>query len=743
MSGFVRKHLSAVVLSTLALGGVAYVLWVDRAKVSTSEMESRKKNLFTAWRGDDLTRVALKTSSGTSVLERKKAGADGKPGPWGVTIDGRAFDVEDANVDRLLSTLEHASFTREIPASSVDRAAFGLDAPRATVDVAMGELSFHLAIGGAAPTKGEAYAEVKGRGVFAIPTGLVSALETDPSELRSKAFVPYATADVDEIDLAGEGGDRAFVRGGWTGGRGSGFRVKSPKGDGVRVDGDVLDRVLQAFGKMQAQSFVDDAAADKAATNRVVVTLVPRAGKPKGVLSIGGPCPTKKDQVLAIRREPSHLAVCVPSEVMAALTQPASAFEDRALVGAHADEVTEIRIVEKKDGHERKLEIARSGGGFKMRAPVDRAVSGDRGGAFLRTLLDARGDLLPTDAAPPEGTPVEVRILSQGGVSPTGGAGERDEELAIYPAKDDRAVVVRKEDGRSLSVPLSAARAFAVSDLLVRDLDVLTLKPADVEELSIEGAGKKQRLRHHGSALELLEPKGKGLTADPTLGMGLIEKLAALKTTRWVADADDGSFGFATPRFTVELGLAADAAGAKPPVKLLLGARTDDGSYGKVSTDPAVFLVSTELEQQLGTWLVNRSDFPTATVSFDKIRLQPADGKPLELTRAGNLWKTVGPQDRRAIDAAAEVQQALEELDALAAVSVGAEADYQGFKKPALVIECTGAKSKVTYRIGAGDTFEGTSIFYARRDDVDATYAVAQSTIRPLLHAVAESGGGP
>jgi hypothetical protein len=38
--------------------------------------------------------------------------------------------------------------------------------------------------------------------------------------------------------------------------------------------------------------------------------------------------------------------------------------------------------------------------------------------------------------------------------------------------------------------------------------------------------------------------------------------------------------------------------------------------------------------------------------------------------------------------------------------------------------------------VGAGDSLWGTSIHYVRREGIAATYAVAQSKIRPLLDAL-------
>jgi hypothetical protein len=43
------------------------------------------------------------------------------------------------------------------------------------------------------------------------------------------------------------------------------------------------------------------------------------------------------------------------------------------------------------------------------------------------------------------------------------------------------------------------------------------------------------------------------------------------------------------------------------------------------------------------------------------------------------------------------------------------------------------AGSTVRIAIGRGDAFRDVTVFYARRDGIDATFAIAQSKLRPLL----------
>jgi hypothetical protein len=54
--------------------------------------------------------------------------------------------------------------------------------------------------------------------------------------------------------------------------------------------------------------------------------------------------------------------------------------------------------------------------------------------------------------------------------------------------------------------------------------------------------------------------------------------------------------------------------------------------------------------------------------------------------------------------------------------------------------DASGKPKRETARIvfGAGDVWRGTNIRYARRDGIEATYAVAQAKVRPLFEALGE-----
>ena len=61
----------------------------------------------------------------------------------------------------------------------------------------------------------------------------------------------------------------------------------------------------------------------------------------------------------------------------------------------------------------------------------------------------------------------------------------------------------------------------------------------------------------------------------------------------------------------------------------------------------------------------------------------------------------------------------------------------EGLDRPSLeVLVNRTSGDPVTLTFGAGDTFQGASVVYARRAGVEATYAVPRSKVRRLLDAV-------
>ncbi|WP_437970244.1 DUF4340 domain-containing protein [Sorangium sp. So ce260] len=773
-----RRHATTLLLVALAAAAAVALFVLDRGSVSTDEAERRKRHLFEAWRPDEITELTVTlappgappSARQTARLTRGDVNDAGQR-PWNVEIDGQRHPADEPTVDQLLGTLEFATAERRVSEEASDRAALGLAAPRLTIALAMGPRRERLLLGGSAPTPpGAVYAEVAGRGVFVVTKQLAAALDVPPDRFRSRSFVPYLPAELSGLTLDGEGGSRRFSRAPWGGGRGAGFRFAegSPEGSGVRVSAPALDLVLSALGRMQAEAFLSEEEAAQAAASagpRVTLTLLPSDPSARdGVIDVGGACPGRPDHVVAVRREPTRAAACVPASVLDPLTQDAARFVDLALVAAPLDEVAEVKLAAGDRGAP-SLELARAGSEWHLRAPEDRPVPTETGRALVQAILDVRATRLLPAASDPEALGLDppratLRVVSTPASAGEGEPQERIETLEIGAEQAGVVRVRRLEDGAIAEIPASAAGALLPSQASLRSMEVFDFAPDQVSALRIERPGLVQRLRRTGEgAWQLLEPSGAGLAADGALADELAEQLAGLKAERWVAADAGQSYGLGAPRLVVEAELTpppegAGASGAAArAARVALGAHAGPGSFARAGDGAAVFVAPPSLEAAAGRLLLRRDVFLVAPQDIARVTLAPRDGKPVVLEGSPHRFTIAGAADEASAAAtAARVRDALADLRAEGAVALGQPERHHGLSPPRLRVTIelgrqaapTGEggatpprlpEGSFTIAIGAGDAFRGTNVFYARRDGVSAVYAIAQSRVRPLLEA--------
>ncbi|WP_437817794.1 DUF4340 domain-containing protein [Sorangium sp. So ce1078] len=774
-----RRHATTLILVALAAAAAVALFVLDRGSVSTDEAERRKRHLFEAWRPDEITELTVTMAPpgappGAQQTARLTRGDVNDAGqrPWSVEIDGQRHPADEPTIDQLLGTLEFATAERRVSEEASDRAALGLAAPRLTIALAMGPRRERLLLGGSAPTPpGAVYAEVAGRGVFVVTKQLAAALDVPPDRFRSRSFVPYLPAELSGLTLDGEGGSRRFSRAPWGGGRGAGFRFAegSPEGSGVRVSAPALDLVLSALGRMQAEAFLSEEEAAQAAASggpRVTLTLLPSDPSARyGVIDVGGACPGRPDHVVAVRREPTRAAACVPASVLDPLTEDAARFVDLALVAAPLDEVAEVKLAAGDRGAP-SLELARAGSEWHLRAPEDRPVPTETGRALVQAILDVRATRLLPAASDPEALGLDppratLRVVSTPASAGEGEPQERIETLEIGAEQAGVVRVRRLEDGAIAEIPASAAGALLPSEASLRSMEVFDFAPDQVSALRIERPGLVQRLRRTGEgAWQLVEPSGAGLAADGALADELAEQLAGLKAERWVAADTGQSYGLGAPRLVVEAELApppegAGASGAAArAARVALGAHAGPGSLARAGDGAAVFVAPPSLEAAAGRLLLRRDVFLVPPQDIARVTLAPRDGKPVVLEGSPHGFTIAGAADEASAAAtAARVRDALADLRAEGAVALGQPERHHGLGPPRLRVTIELARPQAapageggaspprpsegsfTIAIGAGDAFRGTNVFYARRDGVSAVYAIAQSRVRPLLEA--------
>jgi Domain of unknown function (DUF4340) len=756
----VAKHATTLVLTALALAAGASVLWLDRDRVTTTEAEARKKNLFEAYRPDDITELTITAAGKKARLYRGELDDAGQRA-WQVEIDGdgdgERHAADERAKDQLVSALEMGTAERWVANDAVDQRAFGLAPERVAVTVAMGRLTLRLRVGGPAPSpEGSRYAEVEGRGVAVITRELAAALEIDPTSLRSRALLPFAEGEVQSLAIhPKEGPPLDFARAEGAGSsRGAGFRLDGPAPQGsARVAAAAMEKIWGTIGALEADAYLDRTAAEKAFDRRVTLTLTFRdATRKRAVLELGGACPGHPDDVVALRVEPDRAAACVASGLVDDLLAPAASLVDHRLVGAPADQVTEVKIT----SGGRTLELGRSGPQWHLRAPEDRSVDADAGRAFLDALLGLEGDsFAPRDRDLRSAPRATVRVIS---LVPTAGAtvnagadggsdDERVETLEVFPEQEGLVPVRRSEDGAVLLVPRDRAAALFPDVAALRSRKLFDEPLASVRSLRVESAGRVQRFqRDTGGGFTLLEPRGEGLAADGVLAADVASLLGGLSVDRWIG-ADTGSYGLDKPRLILEAELEGGKDGGPPrsrSIRVALGAPAASGSFARAGDDPAVFIAPSALEEAADRWLLDRATTAVAPETLARATLTGDDGKHLVIERSGDALRIAGlPADPVSSARAASIRDALGELTAEGAVSVGPAEKAQGFDKPRLdvLVERAGVGTRekvppVRLRFGATDSLHGASVVYVRRDGVGATWAVAQGKVRPLLDAL-------
>jgi hypothetical protein len=735
MNARARSQAGNAILVGVALALVVLVLGT-RTAATTAEQEYRFQNLLRAFREDDITRVRFERKEDPFTLKRTGVRDDGAAS-WQLTEPVKE-DAESFGVRKVLDILDLAAEVRRIKPEEVDRKAFGLDDPSLVVHVDMGDIKYRLRLGGeAASPEGSRYMEIAGEsapglGVAIVSRSTVAEFQLSASELRERYVMPYLSVVLDRITLTGEGGERKLRRGTWT----DGFRFDGMLGD-ARVNRAALNRVLLQFARTKAARFIDAGVAEKAvmAGPRVEVTMIPtKASQPRGAVTVGGTCPGNDTEVVALRTAPDRLAACVPKSVLSGLTTPVDALVDRTLFWMRIDEVEAFGV----SRGEEKLEVVRKEAGFVLRAPREGELEGDAGNMRLEALLRATGTITPSpDRAKLGLSPAAGRAVVKSAAADDSRVVEEAINLGTVQP-DGKVYVERVDDGVVLELERDAARAVSPDASLLKSRSLLDIGLIDVTGVEVDGAIKQVISRSSTAGFTYVTPSG--FTADASLALDLFDTLRTLSAERWVSERDDGSFGFERSPLTARL-RSSNASGTLEHV-LHVGNPAGSGYYAKLDSTPGVFVLSRRNYETLTTLAFDRGVFLMDPQSTARVTLQAADRK-IVLDKLGDEFVEANPGETpRSPEAIRRIVDALTTLRAEAALEVGAPRPEFGMDRPVLTVTIDPEPGheerprRVTWRAGAGDSWRGMSVHYARVDGVSATYAVARSGIRAILDAI-------
>jgi hypothetical protein len=754
MNALRRARLLNGALCVLALVALAVVLATRRLPTRV-ELELRQRHVLATFREDELERLVVARGSERAVVvrqalpHRSEASDDAPDGEepqelaepaesaasdsWRL-IEPLETDADSVAVASLIGSLRYATWVRRLDAAEAATITFEPSAP--TIELDMTSVSYRLRLGGesVAPPRSK-YLELTEtrrtaggggeRQVLVIKDTLVKELDVAPEALRGRRIAPYSRLTVRQLALSGSGGERRLER------RGEAFLLLGAPRD-VRADRAAVERLFLALSRTEAEPFLSLAVAREAlgAGARVDLTLEPSDGeRPPARVSVGGACPGRPGRVVALREAPEPLAGCVDGSVLAALTVPGAALVDRGLFASNLDELDRLYIAEGA----RRLELARKDDGFVLTAPREAELDRDAVDDRLTRLLALRGELVLPPPAPIAES--NAAIVLRASAAAASAAAAKEEVLYVSaPHADGTSHVFRAADGATLRIGAEARLLLGADTALLKPLAVFDYAARQIKAIEVRTTELEQRFtRSESGEFTLVRPPG--FEIDGGLALDLLDRLRALKAVRWVTDRTSDGFGLSTPRASVRL--VVDVDGREVERTLSLGQRTSGGFYARVDRDPGVFIAPPALERALGTWLIDRSLFSVRRGEIERVLLDAGVRGRLTLARvAGQLVSEGEPGlDSERIE---ELLDTLEGLRPEAAVHLGPARRGEGLDQPLLRVRieraaAPGPMPPVSFVIGSRDSFNAASIYYARTNTADATFALPREQVQALL----------
>jgi hypothetical protein len=738
-------------LVILAAGTVAYAYVFDRDRISDADRAARNTDVFPSFRVDDVRRIELDHGDEKLVLDRR-AGPGASPAQsfvssgsgWTMTSP-RQEAIDPAAIDVLLRELDVARRLRDVQPGD----ARGLDSPRVRGTVTVGSMEYRFALGSdAVAPEGAAYMRVEGEGTFVVGRSLKVQLLRGADAYRDRTLVPYGVSDVARVEMRAPGGGVVTLER-----RGTAFRVGGS--GGLRASRAGVDHLFEALADARAESFLEDAAADRAVGPRAeALVLLPRdPAKPRVSLLVGGACPsadsTLTEDVVVVRLEPTRASACAARSLVEALGVTAEALVDESPFIAHADEVEDLRIELASAGGPR-VELARRGSGWHERAPEDRDLAGDEvdsANGLAAALTGARAlDAKPV--APGERLAVSARttIVRTGGASTVAANGSPVTEVVEIGSPDAAGIVLarRVDDAAVLRLPRDVARRFEPHPIAIEGRAVwrAPVDPGEVLAIDDSCARGPQRLLLDDGVWTT-----RGFTVDNLSASGLAESFARAKADAWIAESDDGTFGFGRPgscAVTLTMQPATDG-GASRHVGLIFGDEAEGGLYARPAEGRGVFLAPVALRDLASRPALDRGRFRLDLYSLSRVVLERGSARRI-LARPRGVDRLVrqGPElvvaETSDETASRSLERALAGLYAEFAVHAGPPEAQEAMERPTVAIEATArgdASVPNDTRITIGAPMRGGThdAYYARISGVDATFAVPGSVVSAILDA--------
>ncbi len=259
---------SLLILTLVAFGLGAFIFFYEKDLPSTDERTELAKKVLKL-EAEAIDSILIEWGEQTVRLERQGAISDGSEtdtpstaanataaestggnttAAWRLTAPFEAR-ADRTNVDSLLSSLTELESQRDL--EDIDRAALGLDEPRARVTLGTEEGQHSLEIGAELPASDDMLVALDGSTTaHRVSATLFETLTRDLDDWRDKRLVTASRGEIDRVSLSSNRGTLVLAR------RGDNFWIESPLSD--RADEELVNSLMSEITGLRVEKFLDD-----------------------------------------------------------------------------------------------------------------------------------------------------------------------------------------------------------------------------------------------------------------------------------------------------------------------------------------------------------------------------------------------------------------------------------------------------------------------------------------------------
>lgn len=282
------------------------------------------------------------------------------------------------------------------------------------------------------------------------------------------------------------------------------------------------------------------------------------------------------------------------------------------------------------------------------------------------------------------------------------------------------------------------------SDPATRKAKAFAVETGTIEEVTVHAAsGEETTLKKSGTDWQVVAPVS--APADNSTVSSIVSSLETLEKQKTLEEnpTSVSPFGLEPARIRVRFKVTGDST----PRELLIGNKTPTGSdlYARIAGAPALFLISAYLEDSFSRSTFDLRDKTVLKFSrndVDTIRLEPAAGPAVTLTRKGTDWQISQPTQARADFLAVDAilnRASQGQMKAIVAGEPAAPtaADLRkfGLERPQLVVTFGAGSTKATLALGGNQ--DGATL-YARDLSRPVVFTVEAGLLTDMKKAPAD-----